>query len=203
MSPPTANGSGPDDRLHNPIPSTSIHQSADRMLQLIEAEIHAHTAAAEQEITEFRAVLDAARRREAALQAALTSAHEELQLTNQNIERLLDALGSVGVSCQRSGEVVGYSTEWVYLFEALNADDESPSPEDEEEGKEMRALESKSTEIAEPLRDLARARLLLERRQTKCKRWKHKFFAMQRDRDEQKKTISTQMDGLRHFISLS
>lgn len=189
-----------------PIPSSSIHQSADRMVALIESEIQAHTAAANKELAELRAVVEDARRREASLEAALANAHAEhgtlraqLQMADENADRLVGVLASLGVTCRKSGELMGYSEEWRALFDALKADGEST---DKDEGEETVHMEEDSS-AGEPMQDLARVRLLLEKRQKKYERWKNKCLEMKRDFDQQKGVMSGRIEALQQYLSPS
>lgn len=179
------------------------------MIALIESEIHAHTAGAEREIMDLHTTLAAvqaeARRREALLEGSLASAFSsetlarvELKRANQHIDRLVDVLGSLGVSCRRNGEVIGYSEEWCLLLDALKAADSDEGSEAEDEGKKVAAVESRPN-VADAMRDV---RGLLERRQAKAKRWKEKFIEMEIDRDEQKKVMGSELDALRQQLEV-
>ncbi|KAJ7109616.1 hypothetical protein C8R43DRAFT_179748 [Mycena crocata] len=192
-----------------PVRSNVIHEGAEQMFALIESEVHAHTAAAQREIADLRTALATIKedtwRREAALQASIASAvagqsmvRDQLQLANQNIERLVGVLESFGIFGRKDGEILGFDEEWCRLFQLLSAAGESP--DEREEGKD--AAESKPTG-ADPVRDVGRARLLLDKRQAQCNHWKERFIEMEMDRDEQKrmkKAMGLELDLLRRQL---
>ncbi|KAJ6614590.1 hypothetical protein B0H10DRAFT_2221152 [Mycena sp. CBHHK59/15] len=178
----------PDVPGHHPtrvVRSAAIHLGADRVVALIEAEIEAQTATAQKEIAELRASLADARRREEALENDLTilrssesAAKVELQQAREKTQRMLGVLSTFGISCRENGEVFEYDAEWCWLFEALKPDGEhSEAGEENEDGED-------SSANADPIRDLARARMLLGKRQARAKRWKEKYYALERDRNE-------------------
>ncbi|KAJ7032036.1 hypothetical protein C8F04DRAFT_1360192 [Mycena alexandri] len=191
----------------------ALRQGADRMLAFIEAELQARGAAAEKEISDLRTALQDARWRQVEAETALTSARAvhkvvwaELQQAHTHIDRLVGVLASFGVPCRRTGEVIGYDKEWCWLFEALQREEENEediSAADSKGDHSKRVnVESSSSSGADPVRDLRRARLLLERRQAKCERWKNKYLKleMEMDRDEQKKAMSKEMNELRRRL---
>ncbi|KAJ7108740.1 hypothetical protein C8R44DRAFT_884776 [Mycena epipterygia] len=203
MSPPASPANS------QPMRSKAIHDGTESMIALIESEIHTHTAAAEKEIVDLRTTLAAvqaeAQQREASLEGSLASAlssdtmaRAELKRANQHIDRLVDVLASLGVSCERNGEVIGYNEEWTLLLEALKAADSEEGSEAEDEGKKVVAMESRP-DVADAMRDV---RGLLERRQAKAKRWKEKFIEIEIDRDEQKKVMGSELDALRQQLEL-
>ncbi|KAJ7185839.1 hypothetical protein C8R46DRAFT_1061874, partial [Mycena filopes] len=179
------------------LPSHALHEGADRMLAFIDAALQAQ----EQDTTRLRAALQDAHWRQIAAETALSRAREELQHASRHIDRLVYVLASFGVCCRPTGEVVGYDPQWRWLFETLRRE-EAASNEDSINAPPIPSSESKGatadkTEMqenqADPVRDLSRARLLLEKRQASCERWKNKYLEMEMDRDELKKVVATKI----------
>lgn len=130
----------------------SIHNSTECILALIDAEIHAHTAAARRELAGLRA---------------------QRQTQTACVARLVAALALFGVTCRRDGAVSGCDGEWRALFDVLDAAD-SEADSDAEDGVMGDAADPSATQVADPIRELGRVRRLLERKQAKAKRWKER-----------------------------
>ncbi|KAJ7436740.1 hypothetical protein FB451DRAFT_187261 [Mycena latifolia] len=196
--------SSPGDGDRQPIRSKSIHQGAERMIALIEAEIQVHTAIARKEIADLRAALEDARRREEQARVGEGAARAQIQQTDKHIDSLVGLLAMFGVTCRRDGEVVEYAKEWGGLFDALEAVDVDAGSDAEDDVKaEQSPVDLSKAQIADPMRDLARVRLLLEKNQTEAERWMEKFLEMEMDRDEQKKAMGREVDALRRELKLA
>ncbi|KAJ7668037.1 hypothetical protein B0H17DRAFT_1088435 [Mycena rosella] len=113
-----------------------------------------------------------------------------------------------GVTCRRNGDVAGYDAEWSALFDALKAADAGADPgAPDDTGDDSTRKNGDKVElhppIANPMRDLARVRRLLERKRAEAKHWKEKAVEVEMERDEQKEAMGRELDALRRQLELA
>jgi hypothetical protein len=176
-----------------PQPVHAIHTGTNHVLALIESEVQAHTAAAQREIVVLR--------------AAFAGAQAQLEHANAHIDHLRVVLAMFGVTSGRDGEVAGYDKEWVWLSDALKSaekeeEEEQAGPKSDPDAEDERSAVSLRSAGEDPMRDLARVRALLERRQARAKRWKDKFIEMEKERDELKKAMGHELDELQRQLQV-
>lgn len=108
----------------------------------------------------------------------------------------MERLATFGIFCRENGEIYRYNAEWRRLFEELKEDEEDSDAEDlgAEKGE---VVTNSQQQTADPLRDLSRLRVLLERRRAEAKRWRSMYSEMEKERDGLKAELTRQLEQIR------